>query len=158
MRTFPRPCPVPLPLAVLLCFALPACSLNQRWQVLPPSPGDKVWEAEPPRLSPQLQAALSSGRHFPDDIDYLIHNAYPGWVESVEGELVKAGAHVDPDGQLYDAENKGIYLWIWPPGGGCQRSEADLQQERERMQRALQDARQRYRVIEILHWDGPLPP
>jgi hypothetical protein len=152
-----RTSPLPLALAVFLCFGLSACSLNRRWQPPPTSLADKVWEAKPPRLSPELQAAVSSGKHFPDDIDNLIHSAYPGWVDTVEGELVKAGAHVGADGQLYDAGNKGIYLWIWPPGGGCQRSEADLQQERERMQRALQEARQRYRVVELL-WNGPSPP
>ena len=157
MRPFLRSYPTPLALAVSLWFALPACSPNQRWQVSPASPGDKGWETEPPRLSRELQAVVSSGKHFPEQIDYLLNNAYPGWLRSVEGELAKAGAHVGADGQVYDAENKGIYLWVWPPGGGCQRSEADLQQESERMQRALQDVRYRYRVIE-LPWNGPLPP
>jgi hypothetical protein len=124
----------------------------------PTSPADKVWETGLPRLSPELQVAVSSGKHFPEDIDYLIRQASPSWVTSVERELIKAGAHIGPDGQLYDAENKEICLWLWPPGGGVQPTEAQLQQERERIQRAFQDARQHYRVIEILHWDGPIPP
>jgi proteasome lid subunit RPN8/RPN11 len=102
---------------------------------------------------------VSSGKHFPDRIDDLLNTADPVWIRNVEGELVKAGARVGPDGQLYDNEKKGMYLWIWPPGGGCWRSEADLQQERERLQRALRDAKQRYRVIEVT-WKGhgPSPP
>src|SRR5262245_26060985 len=110
MRSFPPSCPVPLALAVLLCFALSACSLNRRWQMAPPSPADKAWETGLPRLSPELQVAVSSGKHFPEDIVYLIRQAYPGWVTRVERELIKAGAHIRPDGQLYDAENKAIYL------------------------------------------------
>jgi hypothetical protein len=157
MRIPPPPCPASLAAAVFLCFALPACSLNPRWQLLPASPADQGQQANPPTPSPELHAVLSSGKHFPDPIDYLIQNAYPGWLEGVERELASAGAHVGPDGQVYDAENKPIYLWVCPPGGGCQRSADDMQRECRRMEQALQDARQRYRVIE-LRWDGPIPP
>ena len=64
---------------------------------------------------------------------------------------------VGADGKCRDGEGREIYLWIWPPGPGCQRPESELHKERERWQRTLNEVKRRYRVVE-LPWGGPSPP
>lgn len=145
-------------LAFLGLFLSIGC-LNQHWS------DDRPGEITKPRqLSPKFRGAVSSGKILPKGVDYFIDDAehsFPWWIEGLESELTKVGAHIGPDGRLYDSKNKEIYLRVLPHGPGTppppRPPGAEEQEELERTRRQYEELKQRYRVIELQNPE-PSPP
>jgi hypothetical protein len=75
----------------------------------------------------------------------------------IDTSLRAVGAKLAADGKMYDRQGKEIYLWCDGPVGGMVRSTEELARIHKESQRALEEARRRYTVVEIPYC-GPQPP
>jgi hypothetical protein len=120
-----------------------------------PTVFESAFQKQPPnpKMTPELRAALKLAYGFDDE---HITTELPE-ARQLDAKLRAVGAKFAGDGKMYDRNGKEVYLWSNGPGIGMQIFESELREMQAQRQRALEDARRRYTVIDVGYW-GPQPP